>query len=63
MHASGVGAVQSVIIGAETDKIIRSTGQCIVVVIISKADSDPETSDNEVVLDGEDDDEEREESG
>lgn len=49
-----VRAVESPVIRSEFDSVVRATGKGIVVVIVSESDSNPEASDDEVILDGKD---------
>ncbi len=58
----GIRAVQSPVIRMQSNHVVRSTPQGVVVVIVTKSNSYPETSDDKIVLDGKNDNKEWEKS-
>lgn len=53
-----IGAVESPVVGGESDDVVGSIGEGVVVVVVAQSDADPEASNDEVELHGEDDNEE-----
>lgn len=47
--------IESPVVGSESDQIIRSIGKSVIIIIVTQSNTDPETSDDKVILDGEDD--------
>ena len=60
---SVVWTAESPVVGCELNQIVRSTAQTVSVIVVSQSDSNPEASDDEVILDSEYNNQEWEEGG